>query len=414
MLKLKNNNLVFATIIFLYICSLSIGFYINEDLSTNGSSRDFYQTWPVILDFSKYKFDTITEYTQHVPLHYIILSFIYKVLDNEQYVRLSYCILSLSLPIFLFLNLKKIYDYPKINLLLISFSLILLPYFRSSSIYPNAHLTALIFLVISNYFYLKSVVDKKKIFIFLNLLFLAFSTYSMQTYVLFYIFYLYSYFKNLSKKDFLTLFIFCIILSIPGFILLIFNHRISSVTGQFSKDFFYTVANNFSLIGFFLVILLFNKENFLEIKKRFFLLKKLEFFIIFVFFLYVIFNFSYNNIAGGGGFYYKISQFLFNNNIIFFGSFLIGLILCMIFVKTDKNFLLLFLLIIGLNLNHIISQKYFEPVFLIMILIFFKNFFIGNILKNSKNTILFNLIIISYFFLAITNNYFSFSKVTIG
>ena len=236
----------------------------------------------------------------------------------------------------------------------------------------------------------------------------------MQTYVLFYIFYLYSYFKNLSKKDFLTLFIFCIILSIPGFILLIFNHRISSVTGQFSKDFFYTVANNFSLIGFFLVILLFNKENFLEIKKRFLLLKKLEFFIIFVFFLYVIFNFSYNNIAGGGGFYYKISQFLFNNNIIFFGSFLIGLILSMIFVKTDKNFLLLFFLIIGLNLNHIISQKYFEPIFLVMILIFFKNFFIDNILKNSKNTILFNLIIISYFFLAITNNYFSFSKGTIG
>ncbi len=412
--KLKNNNLVFVTITFLYICSILIGFYLNEDLSTNGSSRDFYQTWPVIADFSNYKFNTITEYTQHVPLHYILLSFIYKFLDNEQYLRISYCILSLSLPMFLFLNLKKIYNHPNINLLLVSFSIILLPYFRSSSIWPNAHLTALIFLTVSNYFYLKSVIDKKKIFSFLNLLFLAFATYSMQTYVLFYVFYLYFYFKNLSKKEFVTLFTFCIILSIPGFILLYLNHRISSVSVQVSRDFFYTVATNFSLIGFFLSILLFNKENFLKIKKIFFLLNKLEFSIIFIFFLFVIFNFTYNNIAGGGGFYYKVSQFLFKNNVIFFISFLTGLILSWIFIKIDKNFLFLFFLINGLNLNHIISQKYFEPVFLVIIIIFFKNFFIDNILKSSKNIILYNLIVISYFFLAIINNYFSFSKGTIG
>ena len=63
------------------------------------------------------------------------------------------------------------------------------------------------------------------------------------------------------------------------------------------------------------------------------------------------------------GFYFKISKYLFDNNIIFFASFLIGLILSIIFIKIDKNFLFLIFLINALNLNYVIYQKYFEPVF---------------------------------------------------
>ena len=95
------------------------------------------------------------------------MSMIYKFIDNQYFVRIIYLFFFItSLPIFLYLNLKKIYNYTNINLLLISFSLILLPYFRSSAIWPNAHLTALLFLSISNFFYLKSVLDKKKFIVF--------------------------------------------------------------------------------------------------------------------------------------------------------------------------------------------------------------------------------------------------------
>ncbi len=408
MLKLKNNNIDLSLIIFLYILSLSIGLLIDEDLSTGGSSRDFFGTWPAIVDFSNNKFNTITEYTRHVPLHYFLMSIIYKFIDNQYSVRIIYVSFSLLLPFFLYLNLKKIYNYPNINLLLISFSLILLPYFRSSAIWPNAHLTALIFLSISNFFYLKSVIDKKKIYCFLNLLFLAFATYSLQTYVIFYLFYLYFYLINLKKKDFFILFIFCIILSLPGIFLLLVNERVSNIT--VSKDFFYTIATNFSLIGFFFLILLFNKENFFVIKEKFFEFNKFEIIIILIFFFFVILNFTYDGVHGGGGFYFKISKFLFDNNIIFFVSFLIGLILSIIFVKIDKNFLFLLFLINALNLNYAIYQKYFEPVFLVMILIFYKNLLIDNILKDKRNVYYFNIILVLYFILAQINGYFNFSK----
>ena len=408
MLKLKNNNLVLSLVIFFYILSLSIGFIVDEDLSTGGSSRDFDLTWPVIVDFSNFKFNTITDYTRHVPLHYLLMSIIYKFIDNQNLLRFFYLVLTLSLPFVMYLNLKKIYNYSNINLLLICFPIILLPYFRASAIWPNAHLTALIFLTIGNFFYLKSVLERKKVFCFLNLFFLALATYSLQTYVVFYLFYLYFYFINFSKKDFFIFFVFCIILSIPGMFLLLLNERVSNIS--ISKDFFYSVSINFSLIGFFLVMLLFNKENFFLIKEKIFKLNKFELISILIFFFIVIFNFTYDGKYNGGGFYYKISQFLFNNDILFFVSFLIGLTLSILFFKLDKNFLFLFFLINSLNLNYAIYQKYFEPVFLVMILIFYKNLFVNNILKKKINIIYFNIVCILYFFLAQINDHLNFSK----
>ena len=408
MLNLKNNNLVLVLIIFLYIISLYIGFYLGEDLSTGGSNWDFNQTWPVVVDFSNNVFNTITQYTRHVPLHYFVLSLIYKILDSQFYVRIFFSIFVLLLPLFLFLNLKKIYNYPKINLLLVSFCVILLPYFRSSSIWPNTHLTALIFLTIGNYFYLEASQKNKKIYCFLNLLFTAFATYSIQTYVLFFIFYLYHYFKNLSKKDFASLFIFCVILSLPGWYLLSFNDRVARIT--ISTDFFYTIATNFSIIGFFLVMFLFNKDNLLKFKEYLLKLNKFEMLLITILFLSVIFKFNYHDMHGGGGFFYKISKFLFNNNILFYLSFLMGLVLSIICIKIDKNFLFLIILINGLNLNYAVYQKYFEPVFLVMILIFYKNFLVNNLLRDKKNVIFFNIIIILYFTLGQINGYFKLSK----
>ena len=117
---------------------------------------------------------------------------------------------------------------------------------------------------------------------FLNLLFLAFATYSLQTYVIFYLFYLYFYLINLTKKDFFILFIFCVILSLPGIFLLLVNERVSNI--RVSKDFFYTVTTNFSLIGFFFLMLLFNKGKFFVIKEKFFELIKFEIIIILIFF----------------------------------------------------------------------------------------------------------------------------------
>ena len=118
---------------------------------------------------------------------------------NDEFVlRIFYLIFSSLFPIFFYLNLKEIFGSKKNNILLICFSLLFLPFFRSSAIWANSHLTALIFLLIANYFYLKYLAGNKN-YKFLNLFFLALSTYSVQSFAIFYIFYLFQYNKNSSK-----------------------------------------------------------------------------------------------------------------------------------------------------------------------------------------------------------------------
>ena len=134
------------------ILSLYLGFLFDEDLSTGGGKLDFYQTFPAIKDFSNLIFSNFNIYTRHFPLHFLTLSFPYFIFGDEYIMRIFYLLFSLTLPIFVYLNLCKIYSNYKTNILIISVSIIFLPFFRSSAIWPNAHMTAVIFLTIANYF----------------------------------------------------------------------------------------------------------------------------------------------------------------------------------------------------------------------------------------------------------------------
>ena len=63
-----------------------------------------------------------------------------------------------------------------------------------------------------------------------------------------------------------------------------------------------------------------------------------------------------------------------------------------------------------MGLNYQIYQKYFEPLFLVMIFILFKNFLASNILAEYKNVLKFYVIVIIYFFISLINVFFGFSK----
>ena len=52
-----------------------------------------------------------------------------------------------------------------------------------------------------------------------------------------------------------------------------------------------------------------------------------------------------------------------------------------------------------MGLNYQIYQKYFEPLFLVMIFILFKNFLASNILAEYKNVLKFYVIVIIYFYI---------------
>ena len=410
MKKVNKSDIFCLIFLFISLISFFIGFILNEDLSTGGASWDFDLTWNVVLNYANYDFSGTDEFTRHVPLHYVLLSAVYKIFEDQYLVRIFYLSFSLLLPIFLYLNLKKIYNVEKKIIFTFSFSLLFIPFFRATAIWPNAHLTALIFFVIGNYFYLKSINEKKLKNKLLNLLFMAFATYSIQTYLFIFGYYLINYFIKEKKSTFVKLFLFCSALGIPGLFMIGLNSRISNIS--ISKDIFYTLTTNFSIIFLFLLFLLFNKKNSNFIISAFKQLKKIEIVLLMLFFSFIIYNLDHSMFTAnlrGGGFFYKISHFIFNNNLIFFSSFFFGLLTSYLIIKHESNLIYVIILINLMGLNYQVYQKYFEPLFLILIFILYKNFLTNNILSSLRNVLYFYLILISYYSVAYINYIYKFS-----
>ena len=136
------------------IFSFILGFSFNEDLSSGGSRYDFYLTLNVIKNLANFSLVDYSEYTRHFPLHYILLAVLYNLFNNDLVLRIIYLIFSSLLPIFLFLNLNLVSKLNRTNILLITASILFLPFFRSSAMWANSHLTAIIFFLVANFFYL--------------------------------------------------------------------------------------------------------------------------------------------------------------------------------------------------------------------------------------------------------------------
>ena len=188
------------------------------------------------------------------------------------------------------------------------------------------------------------------------------------------------------------------------------NSRIANIT--YSHDIFYTLSTNFSLIFFYLSFLLFNNETFKIFINKIKNPNKIEI-CVFVFLVFLVFYnqnlFIFDLRLRGGGFFYKLSYLVLNNNLIFITSSLLGLITVYIAFKHEHKILYMILIINLMALNFTIYQKYFEPLFFIVIAILFKNFLIDNILKSYKNTLIFYGLILFYFFIAQINNFNNFS-----
>ena len=97
---------------------------------------------------------------------------------------------------------------------------------------------------------------------------------------------------------------------------------------------------------------------------------EIKFFISsFIFFTFLVVSmsifFDYNP-NYGGGFFLKLSNFLFQNNYLFYISSLIGLV-CLSYLSKENvnNLILIILIFISISLS-IIMQKWHEPLFLFM------------------------------------------------
>jgi len=414
----SNKNLFYSRIVFFLLSiTLIIGFFFNEDSAGSGGFiADFNNTWGYVEVLKESFFVLPSKWVMHTPLHFIILSKAYMLIENQYLIRLTFCIISILLPFLFYLCLKI--NYPnenKNNLLTLASLTFLLPSFRAGAIWANDHITALFFFLLFLIFFLKWI--KKSNFekltgnIYLQLIFLALAVYTRQYYALIYVYCMCVYFKKFSLFNFLKLSLIVSVLAIPGFFLIYFDPVLLKVT--FDTKLQNTVLISSSILSFYLIpiffaILFFNKEKPLIEKRQQFLIILVSVIIVLLFSFYFDYNYKI-----GGGYFLKLSYLLINNEILFLISSMVGLILLFNLAKEDNdNILLICILIIGFS-SYRIFQKYFEPTFFFIFFLMIKSSIPKIFLKNIKNVYFLYLYFGIYLVTAIINDIYQITKTAL-
>ena len=412
----KKINLFSKVFIFLSITSLFIGLFFGEDSSGSGGFvADYKNTWGYIEALKNNVFTLPGSWTVHTPLHYIIISRLNLLFQNEIFLKIIFLNICLSIPTLFFFCLKI--KYPKIdinNLVLLTLIIFIFPAFRSSVIWINAHATAMIFFLSFLYFFLiwekREYENRFSVNIFCQIFFLALAVYSRQYYAYFYAYVMIIYFAKFSLVNFLKISFFVLIFSIPGFFLIFLEPQVLKTT--YDLNFYNTILISSSIILFYLIP--FYLLRWFEIKKVIFKnTKNIKYLVLLIllllitFFLSTKFNYNYKL---GGGFFLKLSYLLFNNNILFLSSSVLGLIALVDLFKKDKNNLLLIIIFLFGFSSYMIFQKYFEPIFFMIFLLMMNYNLVSNIISKIKNIYFLYLYFFMYFIVAIINDIFKITK----
>ena len=395
--------------------SLFIGFIFNEDSSGSGGHIvDFNLTWGYVEALTKNFFVLPGQWTDNAPLGYMILSWFNYFFHDKYIVRVIYCFISITLPILFYYSLKNYYEDLDSNKLLLFASLtFLFPSFRSGAIWANNNITANIFFLIFLFFFnnwlKKAEFNKININIFCQLFFLALAVYTRQYYAIIYLYAMYIYFKRLSIKNFLTVSLIVLILSLPGFWLILSDPLILT-THIFSLKIYNTILISTSIMSLYLIpiffILYLNKINKIDLKNKYNILSTI-FFIILISIITIIFDYNYKI---GGGFFTKLSFLFFDNIILGSLTSIIGLMLLFHLAREHNDNLILVILLVFAFPAYLISQKYYEPMFFFMIFLMFKSEIPQLFLKTKKNIFYLALYLGIYLTSAIINDIFKITK----
>lgn len=404
--KKINQEYLAKSIFFIITSSIFFDYLYSFDFSSGGASKDFFSTFGAVQDLKNYNLKNWSNYTKHFPLHYFLLSLIYRVTEFKDNIRLIYIFISLVQPILVFLILSRIYDKLNKNILLIFSSFIyLLPFLRSSVVWANAHSTALTFFLLATLFLIIFFENKKFYAMFLSIFFLSCAVYAVQYFAAFFLIFLLKIYLAFNFLTLLKYFIICIIFSFPGLYFLYYI-PITSALGL-SENPFNVLLINLSIIFFYLLFFI-NKESINSLFKQI-NIEQIFIFIIFSILIVSIsaFNFDYEFFVGGGIFY-KFSLLFFKSKFIFYASSFLGLLFILLifrsyFINGDyKNiFVLLSILscFLAISWSYMIFQKYYEPTLILSLLFFLNRSIFKVIFKNYKNLfILFSITFVYLFF----------------
>jgi len=264
------------------------------------------------------------------------------------------------------------------------------------SVWPDSRILGLVFFVISIYYFLLFEKNNLLKYAILNTIFLSIAAYLSPNFAVFSVFF-FTKFLNLLGVNKKIFFLFClnILLAYPAFhFIFIEKHNFlfaaKAITIEGSEKHQFNYLNKILLIS---GILFFYLIPFIYLKIIRISFSKKDFFLAFFIFLISAFFFDYKSTFSGGGIFFKLSYFLFGNNILFlFLSFLSIYSIINIFKNNTLNFLI-FLLLIASNIQLSIYHKYYDPLFIILIFSILSTKINFEIMKKFKS----QLIILLYF-----------------
>ena len=385
---------------FLILLSFIFSFLIGEN-STGGAIIDYNNQKKLSQAFSNDFLNTLNNYesfgTRHSPIVPMMLGALEYLLIPDKFLRLFHFVISLSLPIVIFKCLNLKYNFLNFQIKILIISLIFLsPTFRSLSVWPDSRILGLVFFVLSIYHFLQFQKNKEFKYAIFNTIFLSISAYLSPNFAVFSIFFFLKFLTILGiNKRIFFLIILNLLLAYPAFnFIFIEKHNFlfsaKAITIEGSEDHQFNYFNKILLISsiLFFYLIPFIYLKILEVN---FSIKDLI--ITFVIVSISAYFFDYKSTFSGGGIFFKLSNVLFNNNILFFLlSFLSIYSIINIFKNNLFNFLIFFLLLAS-NLQLSIYHKYYDPLFVILIFTILSTQINFEIMKKFKS----QLIILLYF-----------------
>ncbi len=395
-----NNNYITIICSFLIYCSLLFGFFFNENI-TSGAYWDYQGNKNLaerfIINFENAFFNYDAYNTRHSPIFWIIISGLKKLFQNDFFVRLFHLHLTLSLPIFFFLCLKEKFKKIDPNILFL-FSLIILisPSYRSLAIWPDSRNLGLSIFILSIFFFIKFLNQKKFKFVLLNIFFFALSSYISPNFSVLSFYFLFRYFQHykITKYSFWII-VLNLILVFPAFYYIFildvnFLFKSALAGGDVDLKIWFNYFNKIFCIStiLFFYLLPFYLTKLIKLDIKNILISKMEVILILILFAIGISLFNYKLSFGGGGIFFQISNILFGNLTFFYLIVLISIFSLINTFKVNNSNLLIYFLIIISNVQETIYHKYYDPLMIILYLTLF-NFKIDKNNLNKKTVIIF-------------------------
>ena len=401
MSKKINYSTINIFISLLIIISFLIGFYFQENSS--GGAIDFkhyYNNFKLFYGNNFFQVDWFKYESSSLPLYYFVTYFFYNP-DNLLLIKFFNLLLSFLCFFIFYKTLKNHLKLTNTLALLLASSILLSPYFRTSTYWMMEENFPILMTFLTIYFFLNMKKKFNYVFLLCAIFFSVCAFFSRQNYIIisFGLFLLTFDFKNIfSKKNLLIIFTyaFCFLPSI--YFIIAWKGLLPPLLVEQDR----TLIFNFKNIPHIMNILLIYIFPFLYIERKkvlfFFIKNKILIITLFIFYLLLFYNFIPSNFGGGAinkllfmlssGFVLKYLTLIFSffSFILFFTLF-----------RYNKFILIYFGLSILLFCTITpVWQEYFDPLSLIFILLF------GNKLNSSLNSNRFAYFLIVYltFFLS--------------